>query len=183
MKTELLKDYLINGKLNIDKVIDDFYGYVYIIVKNGVSDSLSNEDIEEIISDVFVAIWKISSFLPDITALKPYLSGISKNIIKNKYRKLNLNASISDYEEKLISNEDIEKITEENEQNKLIKETLCKLKNDEYKIFMMFYYEAKSIKEIAQKLKFTESKVKVVLHRVRKIIKKNLEDGGYSYGR
>lgn len=183
MKTELLKDYLINGKLNIDKVIDDFYGYVYIIVKNGVSDSLSNEDIEEIISDVFVAIWKISSFLPDITVLKPYLSGISKNIIKNKYRKLNLNAFILDYEEKLISNEDIEKITEENEQNKLIKETLHKLKDDEYKIFMMFYYEAKSIKEIAQKLKFTESKVKVVLHRVRKIIKKNLEDGGYSYGR
>ena len=39
-------------------MLDDFYGYVYIIVKNGVSSHITDEDVEEIISDVFVAIWK-----------------------------------------------------------------------------------------------------------------------------
>lgn len=58
MKKEMLKDYLEKGKLNIDKMLDDFYGYVYIIVKNGVSSHITDEDVEEIISDVFVAIWK-----------------------------------------------------------------------------------------------------------------------------
>ena len=57
MKTEILKDYLLKGKINIDKMIDDFYGYVYIIVKNCVSTSITDEDIEEIISDVFLAIF------------------------------------------------------------------------------------------------------------------------------
>lgn len=47
----------------------------------------------------------------------------------------------------------------------------------------MFYSEAKTIKEIAEKLKFSTSKVKVILHRVRKKIKRNLEDGGYGYER
>ena len=81
----MLKDYLENGKLNIDKMLDDFYGYVYIIVKNGVSSYITDEDIEEIISDVFVAIWKNSDKLSYSTDLKAYLAGITKNIIKNKY--------------------------------------------------------------------------------------------------
>ena len=42
----------------IEKIFDDFYGYVYTIVKNDVNKYITNEDIEEIISDVFIALWK-----------------------------------------------------------------------------------------------------------------------------
>lgn len=183
MKEKILNDYLVNKRIDIDKLIDDFYGYVYIIVKNGVSIFITEEDIEEIISDVFVAIWKNSSKLSKETLVKPYLSGIAKNTIKNKYRSTELNFSISDYEEKLAYNSNLEEIAEENEKNKVITETLKTLKKDEYDIFIMFYYNEKSIKEIAKLLEFSQSKVKVVLHRVRKIIRKNLENGGYGYGK
>ena len=47
----------------------------------------------------------------------------------------------------------------------------------------MFYYESKSVKEIAKVLNLSTSNVKTILHRVRKAIKRNLEDGGYSYGK
>ena len=89
----------------------------------------------------------------------------------------------SEYENRLISNNDLEKITEENDQNDIIKSTLKELKSQEYQVFIMFYSEGKTVKEIAKILNFSESKVKVVLHRVRKKIKTNLEDGGYSYGK
>lgn len=181
MKTKILRDYLVNGKIDIDLIIDDFYGYVYIIVKNGVSIYITDEDIEEIISDVFVALWKNSKSLSNTTSLKPYLTGITKNIIRNKYRKSELNFSISDYEESLVDSCNIEKITEQNEQDNLIKETLKTIKQEEYEVFILFYYESKSIKEIAKKLNFSKSKVKTMLHRVRKTIKRKLEDGGYGY--
>ncbi len=183
MKNENLKDYLKNGKVDIDKIIDDFYGYVYIIVKNGVSIAMTDEDIEEIVSDVFVAIWKNSINLLKTTEIKPYLIGIAKNVIRNKYRNTELNFSISDYEENLIDTCNIEKITEENEQNKVILDTLKTVKPKEYEIFIMFYYESKSVKEIAKVLNLSTSNVKTILHRVRKVIKRNLEDGGYSYGK
>ena len=183
MKNEILKDYLKNGKVDIDKIIDDFYGYVYIIVKNGVSIAITDEDIEEIVSDVFVAIWKNSINLLKTTEIKPYLIGIAKNVIRNKYRNTELNFSISDYEENLIDTCNIEKITEENEQNKVILDTLKTVKPKEYEIFIMFYYESKSVKEIAKVLNLSTSNVKTILHRVRKVIKRNLEDGGYSYGK
>lgn len=183
MKKEILNNYLINGKLDIDRILDDFYNYVYIIVKNGVSVSITDEDIEEIISDVFVAIWKNSSNLLKTIEIKPYLAGIAKNVIKNKYRNTELNFSISDYEENLVDTCNIEKIVEENEQNKVVLDTLKAVKQEEYKIFIMFYYEAKSVKEIAKVLNLSTSNVKTILHRVRKIIKRNLEDGGYGYGK
>lgn len=183
MKKEILRDYCIKGEIDIDKIINDFYGYVYIIVRNGVNTFITDEDIEEIVSDVFFAIWKISNKLPDTTCVKSYLAGISKNVIKNRYRRTNLNFSISDYEEIIIDTSNIEEVTEQKEQENIIQNTLQKLKNEEYKIFILFYYEAKTIKEIAKVLNLSTSNVKTILHRVRKIIKVNLEDGGYSYGK
>jgi len=47
----------------------------------------------------------------------------------------------------------------------------------------MFYYENRTTKEIAEYLNCTVGNVKVILHRVRKKIRKNLEDGGYGYGK
>ena len=181
MKSEELKDYLVKGKLDIDKLIDDFYGYVYMIVKNGISVFITNEDMEEIISDVFVAIWKNSINLLEKTDIKHYLAGITKNVIKNKYRNTEINFSISDYEETLIDNYSIEKTIEENEQNTIISNTLKTLKPEEYKIFILYYYNSKSIKEIANELNFSISNIKTILHRVRNKIKRNLDNGGYGY--
>ena len=48
---------------------------------------------------------------------------------------------------------------------------------------MMYYYEGKNIKEISKELNLSVGNVKTILHRVRKKIKRNLEDGGYSYGK
>ena len=183
MKREVLNDYQVNGKIDIDKLLDDFYGYVYIIAKNTVSIHITDEDIEEILSDVFVAVWKNSNKLSSTTDIKAYLAGTTKNIIKNKYRKTEINFSITDYEEKIIADSNLERITEENEQNRIIKNTLRTLKTEEYKIFIKFYFEAKTIKEIAKELNCSVGKVKVILHRVRKKIKRNLEDGGYGYGK
>lgn len=182
MKKEILKDYLLNGKIDIDRLLDNFYGYVYIVVKNGISIYLKDEDIEEIISDVFIAVWKNSKVLSNTIDIKAYLSGTAKNIIKNKYRKNEINFSIFDYEEKLIDNNNLEKQAEENEQNIIIKDTLQTLKKEEYAVFIMFYYENRTVKEIAEYLNCTIWKVKIILHRVRKRIRKNLEDGGYGYG-
>lgn len=176
MKKEILKDYLLNGKIDIDRLLDNFYGYVYIVVKNGISIYLKDEDIEEIISDVFIAVWKNSKVLSNTIDIKAYLSGTAKNIIKNKYRKNEINFSIFDYEEKLIDNNNLEKQAEENEQNIIIKDTLQTLKKEEYAVFIMFYYENRTVKEIAEYLNCTIGKVKIILHRVRKRIRKNVKE-------
>ena len=63
METNKLSDYMENETLDIDILIDDYYSYIYIVVKNGISINISQEDMEEIISDTFVAFWKNSKYL------------------------------------------------------------------------------------------------------------------------
>ena len=177
-----LKEYIKGNRLDIDKVVEDYYGYIYMIVKNIKSIGILEEDMEEIISDVFLALWKNHTNLTEETKIKPYLAGIAKNVLKNKYRKTKIDYPISDYEEQLVSPYTLEIISEEREQNEMIRKSLRNMKQEEYQIFMAFYYENKKIKEIAKKLDISESKVKVILHRLRKELKEQLKKGGYSYG-
>jgi len=181
-KEATLKEYSKNNRLDIDRVVEDYYGYIYMIIKNTKSAGILEEDVEEIISDVFLALWKNYANLTGETKVKLYLTGIAKNVLKNKYRKTKMEYPISDYEEKLISPHALEAISEEREQNEMIRKSLSNLKQEEYQIFMAFYYENKKIKEIAKNLEVSESKVKVILHRVRKELKAELKRGGYSYG-
>lgn len=178
---DVLGNYISNGVLDIEKMISEYSSYLYLIIKNMGSIAILDEDIEEIISDVFIAIWKNSGNLNRHTHIKEYLTGIAKNVTRNKYRNTELNYSISDYEEKLFDTLNIEKLSEEKEQDRIIKQTLKTLPDEEYNIFIMFYYNGKKIKEIAKELGLSEGNVKVKLHRIRKIIKKDLKNGGYGY--
>ena len=178
---DVLGNYISNSVLDIEKMISEYSSYLYLIVKKMGSIAILDEDIEEIISDVFLAIWKNSENLNRHTNIKEYLTGIAKNVTKNKYRSTELNYSISDYEEKLFDNFNIEKLSEEKEQDRIIKKALKGLSMEEYNIFIMFYYNGKKVKEIAESLDLSESNVKVKLHRIRKLIKKDLKNGGYGY--
>lgn len=47
-----------NGILNLEKIVDEYSGYVYKIAQNMTNGNLCLEDIEEIISDTFFILWK-----------------------------------------------------------------------------------------------------------------------------
>ena len=70
---------------------------------------------------------------------------------------------------------------EDKERDNIIQNTLQTLTLLDYKVFIMFYYNSKKIKDIAKELHISESQVKVTLHRIRKKIRKNLKKGGYDF--
>ena len=51
-KENAIKKYIVHGKLDMEKVVKDFYSYVLTIVRNTAK--LSKEDEEELVSDVFL---------------------------------------------------------------------------------------------------------------------------------
>lgn len=177
-KNELIKDYKINNILDIEKIYNDFYSYVYTIVINRTQGYLKEEDMEEIISDTFFMLWKNTNKLEDERALKPYIAGITKNLIKEKIRKNNICLDILDYE----NIKGMEFFTEEREEITLLKDSLKELKTEDKEVFELYYYQNKKIKEIALLLNISEFNVKQRLYRIRKKIKKNVEKkGGYRY--
>lgn len=168
--------------LNMEDIINTYSSYVYTIIKNSIN---GIEDIEEIASDVFVALWRNREKIDLEADLKPYLIGIARNLIKKKYRKFVKDIptyDICDFENEVESQIEISQVIETEEKKQIILNTINHLQEYEKEIFTLYYYNNKKIKEIASFLKISTAKVKVSLHRIRKKIKKELMKRGYSYG-
>lgn len=161
----------------MEKIMQDYTNYIYTIARN-FSLNLSEEDIEEVALDVFFTIWKNQDKLDVAKSMSAYISGITKNLIKYKYRQNKQVANIEDYEEQLIDFSNIELILTQNETEKMILNELEKLKTEDREIFIEYYYEARSIKEISNRFRMSESKVKSKLFRVRKKLNKVLKKRG-----
>lgn len=170
-----------NEILDIERVIESYSSYIYRILRNNIT---NESDIEEIASDVFIIFWKNYQRLESDIPIRPYLVGITKNLIKKKYKEYNIKCeNVELYEEDIAYQFDIENLAESQEKSKIISETLKQMKEEEQTIFILFYYKQQKIKDIAKLLKISEAKVKIVLFRTRKLIKKNLKERGYSYGK
>ena len=160
-----IKKYKKNNELDLEKIIDEFSGYVYKIIKNMAT--LSDEDIEEIVSDTFFVLWKNKEKLDDERPLSSYIAG-------------NINVDISNYENILQDCAKMDMICEQREKISIIEKTVKSMKEDDIFIFNCYYYSSMKINEIANILNVSEFNVKSRLYRIRKKIKKELAKGGYS---
>ncbi len=178
-----LKEYIGKDELDIKKIINDYSGLLYKVIKNN-SYNLPDEDIEEIITDTFFVIWKNYKKMSLDDKISNYLVGVSKNILFNKLRKNKKqfnNVNIEDYQNIINAKDDVENLFEDQDRMKFIENIINKMDKESKEIFIYFYYEQRKIKEISKILDISESKVKTRLHRIRKKIKKELEKGGYRY--
>ena len=178
MKNKKISTYIAYDKLLMEEIVEDYTNYIYTIIRN-FSIGLSKEDIDEVVLDVFLTLWKNQYKLDVNKSMSAYISGITKNLIKYKYRQSKVMANIEDYEEHLIDFTNIELVLAQNEKEEIISNELDVLKQEDREIFIEYYYAEKSIKEISKIYNMSESKVKSKLFRVRKRLNKILNKRGY----
>lgn len=171
-----LEDYYKNNEIDIDQIIEDFTPYITTIINNRTDNKISFEDKEEIFSDTFFIVWKNRNRININVSLNSYLAGITKNLIKEKYRKFKIVYDISDFE----NDKSYSVNMYENDRELIfdIEQKIKELKDIDIQIVNLFYYSSMSIKDIAKKLNISEINVKTRLHRIRKKIKKELNNGG-----
>jgi len=175
MKDVPIYNYFNGNTLLIENIVNDFSNYIYTVIRNS-NLKVSDEDIEELISDVVFTIWKNQDKLDINRKITPYIAGITNNLVKKKYRDTKVFDNIEDYENNLIEDSNIELQFIENERNKGIMKQLDKLKKEDKTIFILYYFNEKSVNDIANELNMTESKVKSKLFRTRKKLKKYLKE-------
>ena len=57
MEQKKLEDYILDGNIDLDRIIDEYTPYIKKIIQNMVNDNLTEEDKEEIILDTFFVLW------------------------------------------------------------------------------------------------------------------------------
>lgn len=169
-----VNSYTKNNELDLDKVIDDYTPYIKSIIYN-MADSLSYEDKEEILADTFFVLWKNRK--KEILNLDSYLAGITRNLIKERFRNHSITYDLSDYENKL-GDEDIDIFSSERAFLEELKDTFKISSSIDLEILNMFYFYSISTKNIARKLNISETNVRTKLFRIRKKIKKNFKQKG-----
>lgn len=174
-------DYYMEGNnLKIEEIMKKYNHYIYAILNNSNS-KLSNEDIEEILLDVYLTLWNNKEKLDVNKSLSAYIGGITKNLILKKYRNSKFLENIDDYTEIISDMKDIEIDYISTQKNQIIIDELEKVKEQDKNIFILYYYEEIKVKDIATRYKMSESKVKSKLFRMRKRIKKILKERGYDF--
>jgi len=175
-----ISEYYKNNELDLEKVIDEYSGYVYKIVENMAIEYLSKEDVEELISDTFVVLWKNREKLDITKDLSPYIAGITKNLVREKSRVIKINSNIDDYENIIHDFFKIDMFCEQREKIAIIDKALKNMKKIDIEIFELYYYSSMKYNEISGVLNVSEFTIKSKLFRIRKKIKKELLKGGYS---
>ena len=178
MQDRKIYSYINNDKLEMEKLIKDYTNYISTIIMNSCI-NLSTEDIEELVLDVFLTVWKNKNKLDINNGMSAYIGGITRNLIKKKFRDKRVNDNILDYEQKLIDLTNIDLEISQKEENQIVFEELEKMKEEDRNIFIEYYYAEKNIEEISFIFNMSKAKVKSKLFRIRKKLKKRLEEKGY----
>lgn len=176
MNKKKIEDYIVNKQLDLDKIVDDYTPYIKKIINNTIGGNLNSEDKEEILLDTFFILWKKFNDKNNIYSLDSYIAGITKNLVKEKFKKLHYTLDISNFEN-VIEIASYEMYQEEREEVLKLKSCFKNLKSIDIKIINLFYYSSKSIKDIAEELDISPINVKTRLHRIRKNLQKQLSKG------
>lgn len=143
VKNRKIYNYIYQNNLKIEEVMKDFSNYVYAIIRKSYR-SLSNEDTDEIVLDVFFSVWRNVDKLDINKDMSAYIGGITKNLIRKKCSNIKINENIDDYEESLVESSNIELDFIKSEKTKLIIDEVKKLKFEDKEIFIKYYYEEKN---------------------------------------
>jgi len=182
-KEERLAEKLKKGSSSaLEKIIDIYSGYVCAVIRNFSHESISENDIDELCSDVFFNLWQHRENLDTNFGLRPYLSAAAKNAVKNRFR-ANKSSMLSDSDISEFEIADDFRVEERAELNRTmdcLNEGIKELSQRDREIFLMFYFYGEKSSEIAAKTGLAESSVRSVLSRTRARLKDYLAKKGFA---
>ena len=146
----------------VDKYKDIVFSIALKVLRN-------REDAEEMAQESFIKAYKSLHTFKGDAKFSTWLYRITYNNCISEVRKKKL---------KIVSTDDVQISDEPEEMNfdgipaenraKYVKAALDKLPEDEYALILLYYFEDKSVEEIGEITKLSESNVKVKLFRARK---------------
>lgn len=163
----------------LTEAIGRYTAYVTTIIREILNDNATDEDIEELVADTFIALWTTAERIDykSYSSLKAYIGMIARNKAKD-FLKMQKNINLELYDDFLIIDEGIETKMLQKEQQQYIRDLLNNLKPDDQKIFLLYYYQYKKIDEIASIMQMNPQTVKTRLRRGRKTLRGLLSNEG-----
>ncbi len=154
----------------LEKVIDLYTPYIGTVIYNVIGSTMPKEDMEEIILDTFVTLWRnADNFDSQKGCLRTYLGTIARNLAKNKLYAQKINLELNE-DIMSIYSEPHTKIEQEEERAAMIR-AINELGEPDSEIFMRYYYYDEKISAISKIIGLSSNTVKTKLARGRRKLK------------
>ena len=160
----------------LEWLIECYAGYVNTIIYNIIGGTMTAFDVEEVVSDVFLALWE-NADKAKVNTLKAYLGSIARNKAKNKLRELAIEVPIED-DFIIVSDSTPESKLIDTEQRVRVKKAVLSMRHPDREVFLRHYYYYQGVAQIAEEMDMNVSTVKTRLVRGRQKLKEILNDGG-----
>ena len=158
---------------SLENAIDIYTAYVSVIVYNIIGDVMTKEDIEEVVSDVFVSLWRSAETLDNNKGcIRKYLSVIAQNCAKKKLRSADTHSGLD--ENFAAFNSEPGKKVETDEEKTMLLELIRELGEPDSEIFLRYYWYDEKISKISEATGICRSTIKTRLLRGRKKLKEIL---------
>lgn len=173
MKDEKIIHKLIDRDARgLEMLMDRYIPYVSAIVWGILKGTMTVEDAEEVVSDVFLAAWeKPGSLEPG--KVKAWLGAVARNKAKNALRHAGHDLPLEEDVLELPDDSFFERL-ERQEQSQTLRKALDSLEPRDREIFLRHYYFAQTVSHISREMKMPEATVKTRLRRGRMKLKEYL---------
>ncbi|OFX84546.1 MAG: hypothetical protein A2W99_14825 [Bacteroidetes bacterium GWF2_33_16] len=170
-------DRIVGGDVNaFSYLVDSYKGMVYSLALKFLKNS---EDAEELAQDVFIKVFNGLTDFKFESKFSTWLYRITYNAAISKLRKKQIETrdieNVSLPESQVLNSYNAVNELTKQEQVKYIKLVFERLNEEESVILSLFYLQENSIQEICEITGYSESNVKVKLHRARKIFYDELQ--------
>ncbi len=163
----------------LGKIIEIYSGYVCAVMRNMSGGALSEEDLDELSTDVFYRLWERRVNIDPEIGLRPYLAASARNAAINRLKQLTTFSDISENE--VISDIIVEEKAEINAMMRCLEEGMETLAEDEREIFFRFYFYGEKCTVIAKAMSLPENTVYTKLRRTREKLKNFLTERGFDH--
>ena len=130
------------------------------------------QDVEECMSDVFVALWQSAEGLREDSDLKLWLGVVARNRALKHLRALRLELPLEDA---FLPGPEPTRFWERQEETQLVRQALLRLSPTDRDIFLRHYYWRQTVARIAEELGMNPSTVKSRLKRGREKLRNTLK--------
>ena len=145
--------------------IQRYGAYVSTIIHNIIGQRMSNAEVEEVASDVFLALWNnAGKILPN--AARSWLATVARNTARSRLRRASDTLPL-DEEAVIVDDRTPEATLERREQAVRVRMALLSLNPVDREVFLRFYYYYQKTADIAADMGLNESTVRTKLNRGR----------------
>ena len=158
--------------------IQRYGAYVSTIIHNIIGQRMSNADVEEVASDVFLALWNnAGKILPN--AARSWLATVARNTARSRLRRASDTLPL-DEEAVIVDDRTPEATLERREQAVRVRMALLSLNPVDREVFLRFYYYYQKTADIAADMGLNESTVRTKLNRGRAKLRDFLTREGHN---